>query len=217
MKLTKRDYLIPAGLIGLSLVPALAGMARLGQIAGGAAATADNARFLAQPLPVVMHIVAALPFGILGALQFSPGFRKSNRPWHRMVGRVLVLAALVVAISGLWMTFNYPWPAADGVAVFAERVVAGSAMLWFVVMGIDAIRRRRFAEHGDWMTRAYAMGMGAGTQVLTHLPWFVFVDLHPMGVPRAVMMGLGWAINMAVAEWIIRRKAPKAVRVVAFA
>jgi hypothetical protein len=26
------------------------------------------------------------------------------------------------------------------------------------------------------MTRAYAIGLGAGTQVLTHLPWFVLAD-----------------------------------------
>ncbi|HEX6941819.1 MAG TPA: hypothetical protein VF128_02760 [Gemmatimonadaceae bacterium] len=32
---------------------------------------------------------------------------------------------------------------------------------------------RKYAEHGDWMIRAYAIGMGAGTQVLAHLPWFI--------------------------------------------
>jgi hypothetical protein len=47
--------------------------------------------------------------------------------------------------------------------------------------------------------------LGAGTQVLTHLPWFIFVDLKPDGSARAIMMGLGWVINVLVAEWIIRR------------
>jgi predicted membrane protein DUF2306 len=69
---------------------------------------------------------------------------------------------------------------------------------------VDAIRRRAFASHGAWMTRAYAIGMGAGTQVLTHLPWFLCVDGKPGELPRAVMMGAGWVINVAVAEWIIR-------------
>jgi Predicted membrane protein (DUF2306) len=55
------------------------------------------------------------------------------------------------------------------------------------------------------MTRAYAIGLGAGTQVVTHLPWFVFVG-KPDESTRAMLMGAGWVINLAVAEWIIRRR-----------
>jgi hypothetical protein len=78
-------------------------------------------------------------------------------------------------------------------------------MLISVALGIEAIRRRKFSEHGDWMIRAYAIGMGAGTQVLTHLPWFILVDLKPGLTPRAIMMGAGWVINVVFAEWVIRR------------
>ena len=45
--------------------------------------------------------------------------------------------------------------------------------------------------------------MGAGTQVLTHLPWFILVGT-PGESSRAVLMGAGWVINIIVAEWIIR-------------
>lgn len=55
------------------------------------------------------------------------------------------------------------------------------------------------------MTRAYAIGLGAGTQVLTHLPWFLLVGGTPGELPRGVMMGAGWVINIVVAEWVIRR------------
>jgi uncharacterized membrane protein len=188
----------------LSLVPALAGTSRLMQLGSGAI-TPDNARFFAAPLPVVLHIVPAILYSILGAFQFSPGFRRRNRRWHRVVGRVLLPSAMLVATSGLWMTLTYPWPAGDGVAVYLERLVFGTAMLVSVVMGIDAIRRRKYSEHGDWMIRAYAIGMGAGTQVLTHLPWFILTDVKPGVTARGIMMGLAWVINLAVAEWVIRR------------
>jgi len=201
----RSEWLIPAGLVLLSLVPALAGGVRLAELARGAI-TAANARFFAMPLPVVLHIVAAIPFGILGAFQFAPGFRRRHRDWHRRAGRALVLFALTVALTGLWMTLSYPWPAGDGVAVYLLRLVFGSAMLISIVASLEAIRRRDFNAHGDWMTRAYAIGMGAGTQVLTHLPYFMFVGT-PDVASRAVMMGAGWVINLAVAEWIIRRSA----------
>lgn len=202
----KRDWLIPAMLILLSLVPAIAGTARLAQIAEGAR-TAQNARFLDQPIPVVLHILAVVPFSIIGAFQFSPGFRRRNRPWHRMAGRVLGVCGLVAALSGLWMAHFYPWPAGDGVGVYALRLVFGTAMLVSLVLGIDAVRRRDFASHGAWMTRAYAIGLGAGTQVLTHLPYFILVGNAPGETARTVMMGAGWIINVIVAEWIIRRPA----------
>lgn len=212
MKSSRSDWLIPASLIVLSLVPAIAGTVRLTEIGTGELAE-QHARFAAAPTPIFMHIAAALVYSLLGALQFSPGFRKRNRGWHRVAGRVLLPAAMLVAISGLWMTVTYPFPANDGVAVYLERLVFGVAMLVSVVMGVDALRRRKCAEHGDWMIRAYAIGLGAGTQVLTHLPWFILVDTNPGITPRAIMMGLGWVINVAVAEWVIRRpKAPRLSR-----
>jgi hypothetical protein len=123
------------------------------------------------------------------------------------VGRLLLPCAATVAVTGLWMTLTYPWPAGDGWLLYAERLVVGSAMLLSVALGIIAIGRRQFVRHGEWMIRAYALGMGAGTQVLTHLPWFLLSDVAPGETPRAVMMGLGWLVNVVVAEWIIRRPA----------
>lgn len=196
---------IPAALVVLSLVPAIGGGVRLAQLLGGGVVTVENARFFAAPTPVLIHIPAALVFSFLGALQLWPSFRRAYPRWHRVTGRVLLPAALLVPVSGLWMTLTYPWPTGDGVAVFVERLVFGVAMLSSVILGLRALVGRRFAEHGDWMIRAYAIGMGAGTQALTHLPWFLFVDLKPGETPRAVMMGLGWVINIVVAELVIRR------------
>ena len=198
------NWKIPAGLIALSVVPALAGTARLTELARGVAITAANARFFAMPLPVVLHIVTVIPFSIVGALQFAPAFRQRHPRWHRGAGRALVACGLIAALTGLWMTLVYPWPVGDGEALYIERLVFGTAMLLSIVMAIDAIRRRHFAVHGEWMIRAYAIGMGAGTQVLTHLPYYVLVG-KPDESSRAVLMGAGWVINAIVAEWIIRR------------
>jgi hypothetical protein len=109
-------------------------------------------------------------------------------------------------MSGLWMAQFYPWPAGDGVGVYVERLVFGSAMLLSIALSLDAVRRRDFKSHGAWMTRAYAIGMGAGTQVLTHLPWFILVG-KPGETARTVLMGAAWVINVVAAEWVIRKQA----------
>jgi uncharacterized membrane protein len=205
MRSTRADWLVPAGLVALSLVPAIAGTARLAQLASGAAATPENARFFAQPLPVVLHVPAAIVYSLVGAFQFAPGFRRRHRAWHRAAGRVLAACGLVVALTGLWMAHFYAWPAGDGQLVYFERLVVGTAMLASIALALDAVRRRDFTAHGEWMIRAYAIGLGAGTQVLTHLPWFALADGKPGELARGVMMGAGWAINIVAAEVIVRR------------
>ena len=212
MKSTRSSWLVPTGLLALSLVPAIAGTARMAQLLGGADVTPDNARFFAAPLPVMIHVPAAIIYSILGAFQFSRSFRRRNRAWHRAAGRVIGVSGLLVALSGLWMAHFYAWPAGDGQLVYAERLVFGTAMTLSIVLGLYAIPRRDFAAHGAWMTRAYAIGLGAGTQVLTHLPWFLLADGKPGEVGRGVMMGAGWVINVIVAEWIIRRTDPASFR-----
>jgi len=200
----KSEWLAPSGLIVLSLVPVLAGSMRLTELAGGGTVTAENARFFDSPVPVVTHIVASSVFLVLGALQFAPSLRR--RRWHRVAGRVLVPAGLLSAGSALWMTLFYALPAVNGVAMFVMRLGFGTAMAAFIVVGFTAIRRGDVTTHSAWMTRAYAIGLGAGTQVLTFLPW-TLVFGAPGQAMHAVLMGAGWMINLAVAEVVIRRRA----------
>jgi uncharacterized membrane protein len=195
----RAGWLVPAALILLSVVPMLAGSLRLAELANGAEVTAENARFFAVPLPVVLHILAAGPFCVLGALQFARGKRRR----HRVTGRLIVPCGLVVALSGLWMTLFYPTP--DGVLLVVLRLVFGSAMAVSLVLGFAAIRRRDIARHRAWMIRGYAIALGAGTQVLTQLPWALAAG-PPSGLTRELLLGAGWVVNLAVAEWIIRRR-----------
>jgi uncharacterized membrane protein len=199
----RSEWWIPTLLILLSLVPAVAGVSRLAQLVGGAA-TAENARFFAQPIPVVLHILAVIPYAMVGAFQFAPRFRRRRRQWHRAAGRVLAVLGVIAALTGLWMAHVYPWPEGDGIGLYVERLVFGTAMLASIVLAIAAVRRRDFASHGAWMMRAYAIGLGAGTQVLTHLPWFMLAG-KPGESARTVLMGAGWVINVAVAEWVIKK------------
>jgi hypothetical protein len=199
------NWLVPTGLIVLSLIPVIAGAVRIAELSGGAEVTPGNARFFASPLPVVLHIISVTLYSILGAFQFASSFRRRRRGWHRAAGRILIPSGLIAALSGLWMTLFYPWPLYDGELVYGLRLVFGSAMLVSLLLGAAAIWRRDFTQHGAWMIRGYAIGLGAGTQVLTHLPWFLFPAIQSE-LTRALFMGAGWVINLAVAEWAIRKR-----------
>src|SRR5215207_9461573 len=98
------------GLIILSVIPLIFGALRLNELANGAEITPANARFFASPLPVVLHIVGASLYAILGAFQFVSRFWRRGTGWHRIVGRLLVPCGLLVGLSGLLMTLFYPRP-----------------------------------------------------------------------------------------------------------
>ena len=195
---------VPAGLVLLSVVPILAGSVRMAQIASGVM-TPENARWLNSPVPGVLHIVAVTLFTLLGALQFAPRLRRGFPRWHRRAGRVAVPAGLVAALTGLWMDQVYALPPTDGVVLYVTRLVVGVWMVLALCRGYLAIRQCDFGSHQDWMLRGYAIGMGAGTQVLTSVPYFIAVG-QPDTSARAVLMGLGWTINFAVAELLIYRR-----------
>ncbi len=212
VKARSAAWLVPVALIMLVAIPLAAGVFRLTQLAGDAVITPENARFFASPLPVVLHIVSVSLYTILGAFQFVPRLRQRRRSWHRSAGRLLIPCGLVAALSGLWMTQFYPWPQGDGVLLYGLRLLFGSAMLASILLGVATIQRRDFAQHGNWMLRGYAIGMGAGTQVLTLMVGALIVG-PPSEFSRAVLMGAAWMINLAVAEWIIRaRRAPGLAR-----
>ena len=102
------------------------------------------------------------------------------------------------------MTLFYPWPDGDGIVLYGLRLLFGSVMLLSILLGVAAIQRRNFVLHGHWMMRGYAVGMGAGTQVLTQLPWMLIIG-QPNEATRALLMGAGWVINLGMVEWIIRK------------
>jgi hypothetical protein len=103
------------------------------------------------------------------------------------------------------MTLFYPWPAGDGALLYALRLVFSSAMVVSIVLGFTTIRRGDVIGHRAWMTRGYAIGLGAATQMLTLLAAGIIAG-PPGELSRALLMGAGWLINLAVAEWAIRNR-----------
>ncbi|MGX1162932.1 putative membrane protein DUF2306 [Arthrobacter sp. SLBN-100] len=197
------EWLVPAGLIFLSLIPVIAGAARLTELTVGAEVTERNARFFGSPAPVAIHIVSVTVYSLLGAFQFVPSLRR--RRWHSIAGRILLPAGLLAALSGLWMAVFYALPASDGPLLLVLRLVFGSAMAVSIILGLHAVLRRDFVGHGAWMSRAYAIGVGAGTQALI-LIVPELLSSPPDVTTRAVLMGAAWVINLAVVEYFIRRR-----------
>lgn len=195
---------VPVALIALSAIPLVMGSLRLVQLAGGPELIAADERFATFPLPVVLHVLGSATYVLLGSLQFVPRFRRRHRTWHRRAGRVLVVAGLLVAASALWMTLLYQPKPGTGDVLYILRLAFGSAMIACLILGFTAIRHRNIAAHRAWMIRAYAIGLGAGTQVFTEGIGQALLGTGELQGDLA--KAAGFALNLAVAEWVIARQ-----------
>ncbi|MHA6782033.1 DUF2306 domain-containing protein [Pseudonocardia saturnea] len=203
------SWQIPVALVALIVIPVVAGSLRILEIAGGPQLLPTNARIADSPAPLVIHVVAAGVFAVVGAFQFPARLRRRHRTWHRRAGRVLVAAGLLVAGSGIWMTLFYP-DAPGGDLLWTARLVAGSAAAVSLVLGFTAVRRRDFPAHRAWMIRAYALSVAAGTQTLTQ-----GVGEGVFGVTElstGLSVSSAWLINALIAEWVIRYPAARRAR-----
>ncbi|TDN91532.1 DUF2306 domain-containing protein [Microbacterium sp. BK668] len=200
-------WLLPTGLIVFGLIPIAANALRRVAMAVGPDGSASGGDG-GMPLPAVLHVLGATVFVVLGALQFSAGLRGRRPRWHRVAGRLAILGALLAAASGLWLAFAYV--SGSSGLLFVFRLLAASGLAAFIVLGFRAIRRRRLPAHRAWMIRAFAIGLGAATQVFTLGFGEQLFGEGELSI--ALLNGAGWAINLAVAEWAIRRRPRRIAR-----
>ena len=145
---------------------------------------------------------------MLGAFQFDAALRRRAPRLHRVAGRLAAPCGLLAAATGLWLTFGRDIPLAQqGALLRAARVVVGLAMALAITVSVRAVLQGRIAQHRAWMLRAYALGQGAGTQVLILLPVSVIAG-EPTYFFRDLLMASAWGLNAVVAEWLIRRRRP---------
>lgn len=204
--LTKRDFKVPALLIALSIVPIVGGVVRFMSLSANALHKTEDARFIHAPAPVVLHIASATLFCVIGAFQLAPAFRLRWPGVHRRAGKLVAACGLVAGATGLWMTAFYAIPASmQGPLLYGVRLAVGAAMIAAILVSWSSILRRNVARHEAFMIRAYALGQGAGTQVLVLAPWMILSG-ESGGPTRDVLMTLSWAINLFVAELFIRSR-----------
>ena len=163
-------------------------------------------------IALVVHVPAAALAMILGALQFVPRIR-ARRPVHRAIGRTFLgLGTLAFVVTGIPLAITTP----DG--DMTRYGVLLPALAWPVVAAIAlrAIRARDVVRHREWMIRLYAITFFAITaRMVTPLLLLAQVPIMQSqyggdveaAVEASIPYGqwLGWIINLAIAELIIRR------------
>ncbi|MDG6109930.1 DUF2306 domain-containing protein [Dactylosporangium aurantiacum] len=159
---------------------------------------------------LVTHVVTAAVALMAGPAQFVPAIRR-RRALHRVIGRGYLLTGVLPA--GLTAIPVALWSG----HLLTQVSLTVAAVLWLVTgaLAYRAARRHDVAAHRAWMTRNYALTFLAVTsRVLVPLLLLAWIPLGGPGIgsigaqaPTMIPIGqtLGWLVNLAVAERLIRR------------
>ncbi|PRX96647.1 DUF2306 domain-containing protein [Allonocardiopsis opalescens] len=170
--------------------------------------------FFHYPL-LVSHVIFGSLALLITCVQMSPWVRRRRPALHRWSGRAYVLLGVpFVGVSALIL-----------VPLSATSIVAqvGSFMwglLWLstTIVGYRMARRRRYADHQEWMVRSFALIWA----IVLNRPWSMgfFLALSPqvdtlyggdmsamIADVGAVSVWISWVVNLIAAElWLRYRR-----------
>jgi uncharacterized membrane protein len=167
-----------------------------------------------RELLLIGHVTTAGVAILLGTLQLIPRVRRRRR-LHRAIGRsFLLVGALAFVVTGLPLALTVEND-------FARAGLLVPPVLWpvFAGAGFAAIRSRDIARHREWMLRLYALSFFAISARLI-VPLLMLPQVPMLGtwyggdvermVEATLPFGqwLGWMVNLAVVEVILRRRTP---------
>lgn len=153
---------------------------------------------------LAIHVVGGVIALLVGPLQFVRRIRARRPALHRATGLVFVAACAAAAPSGFVLALG----TTAGPAAGAGFALLALLLAVFAGLGLRSALERRFAEHREWMLRAYALVAAAITLRLM-LPASALLGFDFLEAYR-VIAWLSWTMNLALVEAHIRRtRAPE--------
>ncbi len=98
---------------------------------------------------LIPHTLCGVTALLAGPLQFSSRLRRRYIKFHRVVGRIYVIAVFIGAPTGIALSAGRPGMPGTSMQAAAWIVCTTAALI--------AARNRQIARHREWMIRSYAV------------------------------------------------------------
>jgi uncharacterized membrane protein len=158
-----------------------------------------------------VHIIGGIITLFLGPTQFLRSLRK-NSSWHRILGRIYVIACLTGGVAGFILAFN----AFGGVPSTVGFALLSVVWLVTIVMGYHHVRSHNYAVHREWMIRNYVLTLSSVTIRLYLIPVITANAIKSKGRlfgpeewQYVICVWLCWIPNMFAGElfiWYTKKK-----------
>lgn len=134
-------------------------------------------------LVFIAHVLLAAVVTLAGLMQLVPALRRRSPRLHRWTGRAFMVVALVMALSGAWLTVVR----GTSLSTVSSAAILGDALLIlvFVALAWRAAVQRRFEAHRVWALRTFMAVSGVWFLRVGLMGW-VILNQGPVGMNRTL-------------------------------
>lgn len=148
----------------------------------------------------ILHIFPGALFMISGMLQFMNGIRLRHIQFHRVSGKIFILAAYVVGISSIVLIFTKQ--SIGGIDEDLASLFFSVFLLVSISLSWYYISMKKVSLHREWMIRAFSIGLAIATIRLIVVFAFLFFGVSPENF-LGTAFWIGFNLHAIVAEiWI---------------
>ena len=140
------------------------------------------------------HIFSGAIAIMVGWVQFNRRLLAKRPKWHRTIGKVYVVCALVCGLSGVYIGFY----ATGGPIAAAGFMSVGAIYFYTTLRAYLAIKNKQIARHQTMMMYSYAACLAAVTLRL-YVPFLTYYLGDYLQAYRIVAW-LSWVPNLLVAK-----------------
>ncbi|UTA46800.1 DUF2306 domain-containing protein [Simiduia sp. 21SJ11W-1] len=156
-------------------------------------------------LAAISHVLLAFIIIGGGPVQLMPAVRRNFPRFHRTLGRAYLLAAVLSALAGLYMTWTRS-PIGDALSKIG---ISGDAILILVCayMTVKHAMARRLAEHRRWAMRLFLVASAVWFFRVGLMGWIMLtggagIDFESFTGPFLYFLGFAqYLLPLAMLEW----------------
>jgi hypothetical protein len=151
-----------------------------------------------------LHLLFAVAVNFSGAIQLIPQVRNRAPSFHRLNGRIYILAAFIISIGGLygiWLrgTVGNVWQ-------HIATSINGVLMMLFAAIALRYALARKFAIHRRWALRLFIVMGGVWFARIGYAFW-VFINNGPLGETAVTIWNFGqFLLPLGILELYLRTR-----------
>ncbi len=132
-------------------------------------------------LQFAAHVLMAAVMTVGGTLQLIPELRARVPKLHRWTGRVFIVLAILLSVTGLymvWISGRYNLlVSALGISLNAVLIIGCGVMAWRCALARD------FTSHRRWAMRTFVLANGVWFMRLGYMAWII-INQGPVGIGK---------------------------------
>ena len=139
-------------------------------------------------IAVIGHVLFAGIITIGGLLQLLPIIRSKIPALHRWNGRLYILTAMIMSLSGVFLIISRFDKLTGGLIGHISLLINGTIIVVCAVMAFKFARQKKFTKHRIWALRLFLAVSGVWLFRVGLMAWLI-IHGEPVGFEPATLTG----------------------------